>query len=99
MGEQHHFGIDSVDQRCCVITMAEDIVFCARTGHRIVGDNVIPFPRPHAKPVPAEAIEPADALTIKPALAAGQTLDEICDDCAKAELAAIPYLASEDDPI
>ncbi|TIM88210.1 MAG: hypothetical protein E5Y50_09420 [Mesorhizobium sp.] len=79
--------------------MAEDIVFCARTGHRILGDNVIPFPRPNAKPVPAEAMQAAEALTIKPILAIGRTLDEICDDCAKAELVAVPYRGSEEDPI
>ncbi|MER8783231.1 hypothetical protein NKH60_18575 [Mesorhizobium sp. M1006] len=79
--------------------MAEDIIFCAKTGHRIVGDNVIPFPRPNAKPVPAEAMQAAEALTIKPALTTGRTVDEICDDCAKAELAAIPQISPEDDPI
>ncbi|RWB24413.1 MAG: hypothetical protein EOQ41_27380 [Mesorhizobium sp.] len=78
--------------------MAEDIVFCAKTGHRLVGDNVIPFPR-NAKPVPVEAMQAAEALTIKTALTTGRTLDEICDDCAKAELAAVQRIAAEDDPI
>ncbi|WP_164895811.1 hypothetical protein [Mesorhizobium sp. M7A.F.Ca.MR.176.00.0.0] len=34
--------------------MAVDIIFCAKTGHQIVGDNVVPFPHLAAKPTPAE---------------------------------------------
>ncbi|MES0124654.1 hypothetical protein NKL05_21520 [Mesorhizobium sp. C420B] len=66
MGEQHHFGTDGVDQRRRVIAMAEEIVFCARTGHRIVGDNVIPFPSPHMKPVAVDVVKVAKALTCQP---------------------------------
>ncbi|MES0016160.1 hypothetical protein [Mesorhizobium sp. M0036] len=35
--------------------MAEDIIFCAKTGHRIVDDNVVPFPHLGAKPVSVES--------------------------------------------
>ncbi|WP_127283125.1 hypothetical protein [Mesorhizobium sp. M4B.F.Ca.ET.017.02.2.1] len=34
---------------------ANEIVFCAKTGHRLVADNVIEFPRRGAKPVPIQA--------------------------------------------
>ncbi|MES0042627.1 hypothetical protein [Mesorhizobium sp. M0091] len=37
-----------------MIAMTEDVVFCAKTGHRIVDDNVVSFPHLGPKPVPAE---------------------------------------------
>lgn len=36
--------------------MAEDILFCAKTGHRIVSGNVVPFPRYDRKPVPVPMV-------------------------------------------
>ncbi|TIX34108.1 MAG: hypothetical protein E5V37_00730 [Mesorhizobium sp.] len=39
-----------------MIDMAEDIVFCAKTGHRIVSGNVVPFPRDDWKPVPVPMV-------------------------------------------
>lgn len=32
-----------------------EIVFCAKTGHQLVGDNVIAFPRRGARSVPIQA--------------------------------------------
>ncbi|RUX33044.1 hypothetical protein EOA23_08475 [Mesorhizobium sp. M2A.F.Ca.ET.042.01.1.1] len=34
----------------------EDIYFCAKTGHRIVSGNVVPFPRDDRKPVPVPMV-------------------------------------------
>lgn len=55
--------------------MADDIVFCAQTGRRVLANG--------------DVAEAAEALTIKLALSDGRTLDEICDEGAAAELAAL----------
>ncbi|BAB51910.1 msr5462 [Mesorhizobium japonicum MAFF 303099] len=53
-----------------MIAMDEDVVFCAKTGRRILDDNVIQlFPLFNAKPVPEDDAQAADALTVQPTLA------------------------------
>jgi hypothetical protein len=87
--------------------MIEDF-FCAKTGQRIVDDNVIPFPRRDDGPVPAATMREAERQTIRPTLATGRMIDELCDAAAAEEFArlapefepnTVPFLAPEDDPI
>ncbi|RUW24665.1 hypothetical protein [Mesorhizobium sp. M4B.F.Ca.ET.013.02.1.1] len=52
--------------------MADDMVFCALTGRRVLANGAA-----------------AEALTIKSALYDGRTIDEICNEGAAAELAAL----------
>ncbi|MER9212380.1 hypothetical protein NKI54_09930 [Mesorhizobium sp. M0663] len=47
--------------------MAEEIIFCAKTGHRIVDDNVVPFPRRGPKPVPFEDEAKPVPVDVEPA--------------------------------
>lgn len=58
-----------------MIAVAEDIVFCAKTGRRIL--------------VNGDLTEEAGALTIKPVPFDDRSVDEICDAAAVAELAAL----------
>ncbi|MCZ8548754.1 hypothetical protein OOJ09_31805 [Mesorhizobium qingshengii] len=55
--------------------MAEEIVFCAKTGRRIL--------------VNGDFADEAGALTIKPVLFDDRSVDEICDAAASAELASL----------
>lgn len=49
-----------------MISMAEDIIYCARTGRRIVDDNVVSLSRFSDKPVLVPAyVEPTELAPVK----------------------------------
>lgn len=82
--------------------MADDIVFCAKTGRRIItssdatSSNVIPFPAPRAaRPQPEIADDYVEQLHIR----CSANLDDI-DNAAQAEIdAMLQRTAFQDDDI